>query len=229
MEEIVNIVVTGAYGFIGRHLVRRLQGEVTSIGSHTSCEELFEGLETADVLYHLAGVNRPKIDSEFETVNVGFTQAICGFLRAVRRAPKIVMASSVSAALDTPYGISKRRAEETLSRFASESGADVRIHRLRRVFGGGCRPNYNSVVATWCYNVANNIPIQITEPTLEIELTYIDDVVTALIADETIVPFVTLTLADLAACIREVANGDVRNLNLFESRLYATYQGVRNV
>jgi UDP-2-acetamido-2,6-beta-L-arabino-hexul-4-ose reductase len=237
----MNVLVTGARGFIGRNLTAHLQAcegcVMTLIDLANSAEELRAGLETADVVYHLAGVNRPDTADEFESGNAGLTREICRILRELDRRPVIVMSSSIQAELENPYGVSKRHAEEALRNFAAESGADVRIYRLRNVFGKWCRPNYNSVVATFCHNIANDLPIQISDPSSELELVYVDDVVTAFLAELPIraksnghrdIPFVKVTLGDLAGRVQSFH--DMRTSLLapdfgvrFNQQLYATY------
>jgi len=237
----MNVLVTGAHGFIGRNLVAHLQTHqgcvVTAFDVDHSPQDLRAGLETADIVYHLAGVNRPQVTDEFEIGNAGLTRDICEILRELGRTPVIVMASSIQAALENPYGASKRHAEDALREFGAQSGAQVSIYRLKNVFGKWCRPNYNSAVATFCHNIANDLPIQISDPSRELELVYVDDVVRAFLADLPIhagangrcdIPSVKLTLGDLAGRIQSFH--DMRTNLLtpdfavrFNQQLYATY------
>lgn len=236
----MNILVTGARGFIGRNLVARLRARedctLTLFDIDNPSADLRAGLETADIVYHLAGVNRPLTSGEFETVNAGLTRGICGILRELGRSPVIVMSSSIQAALENPYGISKRHAEEALHEWSAWCGAQVRVHRLKNVFGKWCRPNYNSVVATFCHNVANDLPIQISDPRRELELVCVDDVVEAFLAELPLegsdghreIPSLSLTLGDLAGRIQSFH--DMRTNLLapdfavrFNQQLYATY------
>lgn len=237
----MNVLITGARGFMGRNLTAYLHERqgcvVTLFDVDNSAEELRAGLETADVVYHLAGVNRPKTTAEFETGNTGLTREICGILRELGRAPVIVMCSSVQAKFENPYGISKRHAEEVLSEFAAETGAEVRIYRLKNVFGKWCRPNYNSVVATFCHNIANDLPIQISDPSRELELVYVDDVVQTFLAELPLypgssshraIPYFKLTLGDLAGRIQSFRDMHANLLTpdfavRFNQQLYATY------
>lgn len=179
----MKVLVTGSAGFIGRHLVealrRRPQTRVFEYDLGNRAEDLASGLAEADVIFHLAGVNRPQKPEEFEAGNAGFTAELCQKVEALGRRPVIVMSSSIQAALDNPYGLSKRRAEEALAQFAARTGAPVVVFRLKNVFGKWCRPNYNSVTATWCYNIAHDLPIEITDRNRELELVYIDDVIAA--------------------------------------------------
>ncbi len=237
----MNVLVTGARGFIARNLIAHLQEipgcVVTPFLRENSECDLRSALETADIVYHLAGVNRLQIAAEFEVGNAGLTRRICEILRQLERTPVIVLSSSVQAGLENPYGVSKRHAEAVLQEFAAESGARVCIYRLKNVFGKWCRPNYNSVVATFCRNIANDLPIQISDPSRELELVCVDDVVRALLAElpaGTVsdgggdIPFFRLTLGDLAGRIQSFH--DMRtNLLIpdfsarFNQQLYATY------
>ena len=177
------VLVTGSEGFIGKNLVERLkrlsdlQLLCYDIGINEGKLENF--LHDSDVVYHLAGVNRPPDPSEHGKVNAGLTASIVQHLHNVKRHPLLVLASSTQAVLDNPYGKSKLTAEETVTDFAQATGAPVRIFRFPGVFGKWCRPNYNSVVATFCHNVAHGLPISVSDPAKELRLVYVDDVVLA--------------------------------------------------
>jgi UDP-2-acetamido-2,6-beta-L-arabino-hexul-4-ose reductase len=183
----VHILVTGSKGFIGRNLVAhlRVQADDVVVGYDVDDTpgELTAALSGADVVVHLAGVNRPKTDAEFHTGNVGLTATICDALLAQGRTIPILLSSSIQAELDNPYGISKRQAEEVLQHYAAASGAPVFIYRLANVFGKWCRPNYNSVVATFCHSIAHDLPITISDPAREVGLVHVDDVVKAFAAE----------------------------------------------
>jgi UDP-2-acetamido-2,6-beta-L-arabino-hexul-4-ose reductase len=183
----VNVLVTGSSGFIGKNLIASLERlpevRVLCFDREHAVDELGERLAQADFIYHLAGVNRPQSLGEFRTGNVDFTAQVCEHLLGMRRSVPFVLSSSVQAALDNPYGVSKREAEEVARRYAKESGARVVIYRLKNVFGKWCRPNYNSVVATFCHNIARNLPITISDPSHEVDLIHIDDVVHAFMAE----------------------------------------------
>ncbi len=210
------ILVTGSKGFVGRNLcaVLRLGDDIKlyEYDVDSKPEDLDGCLPWVDVIFHLAGVNRPKDPEEFETGNAGSIEDICTRLQALGRAPKIVLSSSIQAELDNPYGISKRHAEEVLQAFSTETGAACVAHRFKNLFGKWCRPNYNSVTATFCHNIANDLPIQISDPANEIDLTHIDDVVAAFM-DELVpgkpgfrfadsLASTRINLGDLAARIR---------------------------
>jgi UDP-2-acetamido-2,6-beta-L-arabino-hexul-4-ose reductase len=150
-------------------------------------EELHGMLLGAEVIFHLAGVNRPKSEEEFRTGNAGLTEEISDTLRNLNRTPKIVLASSIQADLDNPYGQSKLLAEHALRAFSDVTSARTVVYRFKNLFGKWCRPNYNSVTATFCHNIAHDLPVTISDPARSIELTYIDDVVSALIGE---IPFI---------------------------------------
>jgi UDP-2-acetamido-2,6-beta-L-arabino-hexul-4-ose reductase len=176
----MNIVVTGTGGFIGRNLVawlnRRSDCCVFPYDLGNTQEELVQALSAADLVFHLAGVNRPLLEREFQTGNVDFTSLICDVLLKAGRHVPVVLSSSIQAAQDNPYGVSKRQAEAVVTHYAQTNGARAMIYRLHNVFGKWCRPNYNSVVATFCHNIAHDLPITISDPARELELIHVDDV-----------------------------------------------------
>jgi len=181
------VLITCSKGFVGKNLCAVLRGrddiELYEFDIDSNPAELYTALQQVDCIIHLAGVNRPENPDEFETGNAGSLKEICSRLQEVGRAPKIILSSSIQAELDNPYGISKRRAEEALQRFAENTGAECVVYRFKNLFGKWCRPNYNSVTATFCHNIANDLPIQISDPSNEIELTHIDAVLEAFSAE----------------------------------------------
>jgi UDP-2-acetamido-2,6-beta-L-arabino-hexul-4-ose reductase len=183
----MKILVTGARGFIGRNLTIHLRQnpayEVWSFDQANSLAALEAWLAQADFVFHLAGVNRPQTEDEFRTGNVELTAHICDSLQAQGKATPLLLSSSIQADLGNPYGQSKHFAEQVVTRYAEQSGATVFIYRLTNVFGKWCRPNYNSVVATFCHNIAHDLPITISDRANEIELVHVDDVVKAFIAE----------------------------------------------
>lgn len=180
------VLVTGAEGFIGKNLsvaLGRIEGvEVLRFDVADDPATLPALLGEADIVYHLAGVNRPSHDEEFRTGNAGLTRTIVTILRETGRTIPLVLSSSTQAGLDNPYGLSKREAEDAVFAYGRETGASVFVYRLTNVFGKWSRPNYNSVVATFCHNIAHGLPITISDPAREVELVYIDDVVAAFLA-----------------------------------------------
>lgn len=186
------VLVTGADGFMGRNLLVGLEQfedlKIIPFSRKSTPEDLEGYLQESDLVYHLAGINRPENPEEFETGNAGLTKNIVDILRKHNLKPDIVFCSSIQANKDNPYGKSKKQAEDILLKYREESGAQVYIYRLPNVFGKWSRPNYNSVVATFCYNICRGLPITISDPKNQLELVYIDDVVktfTGLLTDKT--------------------------------------------
>lgn len=181
----MKVLVTGADGFIGRNLTVRLS-ELTGVETlrctrQSSAGELAGLVASADFVFHLAGINRPRDPAEFISGNVDLTARLCDAVRSGGRRVPIVYASSIQAERDNPYGRTKLQAEQELRRLHEHTGSPVYLLRLPNVFGKWCRPNYNSVVATFCHNIARDLPIQIDDPTAVLKLVYIDDVVTSLL------------------------------------------------
>jgi len=181
------ILVTGGRGFLGRnlaaHLSQRKEWETRLFDREDSDSSFGRWLLEADVIFHLAGVNRPPDPREFETGNAELTKQICQLLRDNRRTPKIVFSSSIQAEWSNLYGESKAKAENQLRQFAAETGACVRVYRLKNLFGKWSRPNYNSVIATFCHNIAHDLPLAISNPAHELEFSYVDDVVATFLAE----------------------------------------------
>ncbi|MGC9337358.1 MAG: NAD-dependent epimerase/dehydratase family protein [Candidatus Cloacimonadia bacterium] len=175
------ILITGSNGFVGKNLIEglsRVPGlEIKKFDVDHDLSLLKKYLGEVDCLFHFAGVNRPEHTNEFEAGNVVLTQKLTGLLAELRRNIPVVLTSSIQATLDNPYGKSKKKAEDVLIRYSKENDAKIYIYRLPNVFGKWCRPNYNSVVATFCYNISHGLDITISDVNNEIELVYIDDVV----------------------------------------------------
>ncbi len=193
----MNILVTGAKGFVGRNLVSQLRNiqsgkaknyalaaeglEIWEYDVDTDPALLDEYCRQADFVFNLAGVNRPKDPAEFMKGNFGFASLLLNTLKKHGNACPVMISSSIQAALDNPYGESKRAGEELMFDYARETGAKVLVYRFPNVFGKWCRPNYNSAVATFCYNIARGLPIRVNDPNVTMHLVYIDDVVDELI------------------------------------------------
>lgn len=193
----MKILVTGANGFIGRNLTATLHnirmGKDKSFGitdNLTIYEYDIESSESlldaycadCDFVFHLAGVNRPKEQHEFMDGNFGFTSLLLDTLKKHHNTCPIMVSSSIQAMLDNPYGKSKKAGEDLIFSYGKDVGADVYVYRFPNVFGKWCRPNYNSAIATFCYNIANGLPIQVNDPSVVMNLVYIDDVVAELMA-----------------------------------------------
>lgn len=180
----MKVLITGADGFIGRTLkVRLAELDIASVAFVRGDDpaDLAALLAGVDAVAHLAGENRPADPAAFMTVNHGLTQALCDVIRAAGRAVPIVYASSTQAGDGRPYGTSKQAAEDALAALAQEPGQSCAVFRFPNVFGKWARPNYNSAVATFCHNIARDLPIRIDDPAAPLTLAYVDDVVSAII------------------------------------------------
>jgi UDP-2-acetamido-2,6-beta-L-arabino-hexul-4-ose reductase len=177
-----SILVTGSNGFIGKNLIStlRLNPDITVLEFNRDTPEgtLDDLIKQANFIYHLAGVNRPESDDEFETHNKNLTERIVDTLKNNNLKTPLLITSSTQAELDNPYGKSKKAAEESVLQWHKESNSPVYVYRLPGVFGKWSKPNYNSVVATFCYNIANELEVRVDDPSKILTLAYIDDVVT---------------------------------------------------
>ena len=251
----MNILVTGANGFVGRNLVSQLENiasgkarnyAIAGEELHVLCYDvdsdpaaLEEYCRRADFVFNLAGVNRPEDPSEFMKGNFGFASLLLDTLKKCGNACPVMISSSTQAALDNPYGESKRAGEELLFEYGRETGAKVLVYRFPNVFGKWCRPNYNSAVATFCNNIAHGLPIRVNDPSVVMHLVYIDDVVDELIGalsgDEhragafcevPVVHEITLGgIVDLLYSFRDMQQDlEVPDLgDAFTKKLYSTY------
>lgn len=193
----MKILITGAKGFVGKNLCAQLHNikenkarwyslpfsitDIFECDLDTSRQELESFCEQADFVYHLAGVNRPENPEDFMKGNFGFTNDLLDLLKRYDNKCPVMLSSSSQATLDNPYGKSKKAGEDLLFKYSEETGAKVLVYRFPNLFGKWCKPNYNSVVATFCYNIANDLPIRIDDPDKMLNLSYIDDVVDNLI------------------------------------------------
>lgn len=250
----MKILITGSKGFIGKNLTAELNNikESKAKGYNLNPDltlfeydidtdpSLLDGYcKNADFVFHLAGVNRPKDQSEFMEGNFGFTSVLLDTLKKHRNNCPVMLSSSIQAELDNPYGVSKKAGEDLLFHYGKEVGVDVLIYRFPNVFGKWCRPNYNSAVATFCNNIANDLPIQVNNRSANMTLVYIDDVVKELISalegkpnrvgEFCMVPVehkITLgEIVDLIYSFKE-SRGSLQVVDLgdrFTKKLYSTY------
>ena len=196
----MNILITGAAGFVGKNLTAALKniqegkertrpelqiGEIFAYDVDTEEALLEEYCGKADFVFHLAGVNRPKDAAEFMQGNFGFTEKLLSTLKKCGNTCPVMVSSSVQATCigryDGEYGRSKKAGEELVFGYGKETGAKVLVYRFPNLFGKWCRPNYNSAVATFCNNIANDLPITVSDPAVELELLYIDDLITEML------------------------------------------------
>ena len=181
----IKALVTGANGFIGRHLCRALKSmpdvELQFFTKETDPDMLEAFMAWADVVYHLAGVNRPSDDTEFKNINCGLTEQMVSYAKLSPGKTKIIFASSTQATLDNPYGHSKRAAEDALQTYSVNTKNSVVIYRLPGVFGPGCKPFYNSVVATFCHQVQHAEPLVINDPNHSLHLVAVSTVIEQLL------------------------------------------------
>ncbi|MGM9660422.1 MAG: NAD-dependent epimerase/dehydratase family protein [Faecousia sp.] len=197
----MNILITGAAGFVGKNLTAALRclqngtdrtrpglsiGELYLYDLDSPASLLEEACEKADFVFNLAGVNRPKEQEEFMRGNFGFASTLLDTLKKHKNTCPVMLSSSIQATLvgryaDGEYGKSKKAGEELFFRYGEETGAKVLVYRFPNLFGKWCRPNYNSVVATFCHNYAHDLPITVSDPSVELEMLYIDDLVTGML------------------------------------------------
>ncbi|KGA96285.1 capsular polysaccharide biosynthesis protein Cap8F [Alkalihalobacillus alcalophilus ATCC 27647 = CGMCC 1.3604] len=239
----MKILVTGARGFVGKNLIAELKnrnyGDIFEYGRETDPSLLDEYCKEADFVFHLAGVNRPKDQSEFMDGNYGFTSTLLDTLKKHQNTCPVMISSSTQSILDNPYGISKKAGEDLIFGYSKITGAKVLVYRLPNVFGKWCKPNYNSAVATFCHNVAHELPINVHDSSVVMNLVYIDDVVEELIralkgkenkieefCEVPVVYKVTLgEVVDLLYSFKK--SREERSIpdmsNLFTKKLYSTY------
>lgn len=208
----MRVLVTGANGFIAKNLILRLReegcAEIAQLLRSDDEQKLHALVDQSDIIFHLAGENRPKLIDDFDRNNVQLTGALCNAIEASGRKIPVIFSSSTQAELDNPYGVSKKTAEQVLEKFSLSQFNPVTIFRLPGVFGKWSKPNYNSVVATFCNNLANDLPIEIHDPDYLLRLVYVDDVVDAFISSmkhhsagvefKQVIPEYLITISELA-------------------------------
>ncbi len=250
----MNILITGAKGFVGKNLVASLKNirdgkdktydlttelNIFEYDIDSKPEELDEYCKIADFVFNLAGVNRPQSQEEFMQGNFGFASTLLDALKKHNNTCPVMLSSSIQAALDNPYGQSKKAGEDLFFEYAKKTGAKVFVYRFPNVFGKWCRPNYNSAVATFCNNIAHDLPITVNDRSVNMQLVYIDDVVNELInalsgkptrageyCEVPVVHKITLgEIVDLLYSFKE--SRDLRSIpdmsDAFTKKLYATY------
>lgn len=242
----MKILVTGAKGFVGKNLIAELNNQgfnqIYAYDIDTEISYLDEFTGDCDFVFHLAGVNRPENQEEFMTGNFGFTTTLLDSLKKNNNKAPVLISSSIQAELDNPYGRSKKAGEDYLYNYGVENGIPVYIYRLPNVFGKWCRPNYNSAVATFCHNIARNLPVQVNDPSVLMKLVYVDDVVLSFIDQlkngdksiktgisyEEVKPVHTILLGEIVEKINSFRDSRETLLipdmqDAFTKKLYSTY------
>ncbi|MEH7461457.1 capsular polysaccharide biosynthesis protein CapF [Bacillus thuringiensis] len=239
----MNILVTGAKGFLGKNLVAELRNRgynnIFEFTKESDSTLLDKYTKECDFVFHLAGVNRPKDESEFMEGNVGFTSQLLESLKKHDNKAPVLITSSIQAEKDNPYGRSKKEGEELLFNYSKETDVKVYVYRLPNLFGKWSKPNYNTVVATFCHNIARGLDIQVNNPDVELNLCYIDDVLEEFVRalefnpttqdDYCVVPVEhTIKLGKLADLIKSFkesrTNLSIPNMeDALTKKLYSTY------
>ena len=241
----MKVLVTGAKGFIGKNLITELErlDDVTVLAFDVDTEPslLDKYCQECDFVFNLAGVNRPETVEEFMEGNFGFATTLVETLKKYNNTCPIMNSSSIQATLDNPYGKSKKAGEDMLFAYGKENGAKIYIYRFPNVFGKWCRPNYNSALATFCNNIACDLPIQVNDRSTKMHLVYIDDVVEELILALKGQAHINEEGYCFVPCVHEATLGEIVDLlysfkesrktlvvpnmpdNSFEKKLYSTY------
>ena len=239
----MKVLVTGSNGFIGKNLISNLslnkEIEIYKYDKNSTEKELEKYTKDCDFVFHLAGVNRPEEVEEFMEGNFGVTSTLLDYLKKNKNKAPIMISSSIQAELDNDYGKSKKAGEDLILKYGKDNKVKTFVYRFPNVFGKWCRPNYNSVIATWCYNISHNLEIQVNDPTKELTLVYIDDVCKELInclsdnenrkGDYCYVPITyKKTLGEISSLIKSFKENDRKIMvpstgDNFTKYLYATY------
>ncbi|WP_391203002.1 NAD-dependent epimerase/dehydratase family protein [Psychrobacillus sp. L4] len=176
----MKILITGASGFVGKNLVAELRHrgyeDLLLFTKENSLEQLKQYTKECEFVFHLAGINRPENEAEFMEGNLGLTSKLLELLKMHHNKSSVLISSSIQAEKNNPYGKSKKAGEDVIFDYSKETGSEVYVYRLPNLFGKWSKPNYNTVVATYCYNIARNIDIEVNNPEAELTLNYIDDV-----------------------------------------------------
>ncbi len=235
----MNILITGYKGFIGKNINLKLQ-ELNNynISFYDRGDDLKQKLIGCEVVLHLAGSNRPESNDEFYKTNSELTHNICRIINEENLNIKVIFSSTIHVDKDNDYGKSKKQAEEHLLNLSENTSSSAKVLRLPNMFGKWCRPNYNSVVATFCHNIANNLPIQINDPSIELNLMYIDDLMELIVdlvqSDDTKTEIIEITntfnttlgnIADLLYKFRDLPESyTIPKVGTgFERALYSTF------
>jgi UDP-2-acetamido-2,6-beta-L-arabino-hexul-4-ose reductase len=238
----MKILITGAKGFIGKNLITELRNrdynDLLEYDMDTNPDLLDKYVRDCEFVFHLAGVNRPQNPDEFMQGNFGFTSQLLDLLKKHNNKAPVLITSSTQAALDNHYGQSKKAGEDLIFQYSQANNISAFVYRLPNVFGKWCRPDYNSVIATFCHNIANGLPIQVNDPDVEMNLVYIDDVVSSFIdklnerkhsfEHEKIEPVHTIKLGEIVALLYQFKESreslQIPNMNdAFIKKLYSTY------
>jgi UDP-2-acetamido-2,6-beta-L-arabino-hexul-4-ose reductase len=239
----MKILVTGAKGFVGKNLIAELKNkgykDIFEFDQDTDKSLFDDYTKECEFVFHLAGVNRPKDEKEFMEGNFGFTSELLELLKKNNNKAPVLITSSIQAEKDNPYGISKKAGEDLIFAYSKETGAKALVYRLANLFGKWSKPNYNTVVATYCHNIARDLEIQVSNPDADLTLCYVDDVLEeflkALQGKETIkdeycyVPVVhQIKLGELAKVIKSFKESrttlSVPNMaDELTKKLYSTY------
>lgn len=241
----MKILITGAKGFVGKNLIAELHNQgfndLMEYDVDTDSTLLEEYARVCEFVFHLAGVNRPENPAEFMTGNFGFTSLLLDALKKHQNKAPILITSSIQAVQDNPYGQSKKVGEDLLFSYSKETESKVYVYRLPNVFGKWCRPNYNSAVATFCNNIANDLPIHVNDPNAIMNLVYVDNVVASFLEKlkiesiseytnhfEEVNPVYTVTLGEIVLLLNQFKESrttlQLPNMgNSFEKKLYSTY------
>lgn len=236
----MKILITGAHGFIGKNILAECKNrgiETLLFDRENTEEELIQNLKICDFIFHFAGTNRPLSNEEFYDGNTNFTKKIVDLARMQNRKIPILFSSSIHAEKNTDYGKSKKMAEDLIFSYGLSTGSDVYVYRLANAFGKWSKPNYNSVVSTFCFNVANNLEIKINNPTIIVPFVYIDDIVNEFLNCLnkpgsskllTVNPIYNISIGELETLIESFKNSR-ENLFIanmgddFTKKLYSTY------